>query len=125
MRRLGFDDYRALQRRSAEEPEWFWPAAIEDMGLEFSQQWDDVVDVSRGPEWAMWFVGGKLNLAWNCVHRWAAGELAEEEAAVWLAEDGGRVTLTWRELSEEVYRLAGGVAAVRKRPRAPGGGCPP
>ena len=71
MRRLGFDTYRGLQRRSAEDPEWFWPAAIDDMGLEFSQPWDHVVDLSRGPEWATWFVGGKLNLAWNCVHRWA------------------------------------------------------
>ncbi len=71
MRRLGLDDYRDLQRRSAEDPDWFWPAAIEDMGLEFSHPWDRVVDLSRGPEWATWFVGGKLNLARNCVHRWA------------------------------------------------------
>src|SRR5207247_9803875 len=62
MRRLGFDNYRELQRRSAGDPEWFWPAAIDDMGLEFSQPWDRVVDLSRGPEWATWFVGGKLNL---------------------------------------------------------------
>ena len=34
------------------------------------------VDESRGPEWATWFVGGRLNLAWNCVHRWAHGERA-------------------------------------------------
>ena len=32
------------------------------------------VDESRGPEWATWFVGGRLNLAWNCVHRWAHGD---------------------------------------------------
>ena len=48
-RRLGFDDYWELVRFSAEEPERFWPAAIEDMGLEFSQPWDAVVDLSRGP----------------------------------------------------------------------------
>src|SRR5207247_2526124 len=81
-------------------------AVIEDLGLEFSEPWTDVVDTSRGPEWARWFVGGKLNLAWNCVHRWAAGELAEEEAAVWQPEDGSRTALTWRELSDAVYRLA-------------------
>ena len=58
-RKLGFDDYCELVRFSAEEPERFWPAAIEDMGLEFSQPWDAVVDASRGPEWATWFVGGQ------------------------------------------------------------------
>jgi acetyl-CoA synthetase len=111
-RRLGVERYHDLQRLSVEAPERFWPAVVEDLGLEFSERWSEVVDTSRGPEWARWFVGGKLNLAWDCVHRWAAGELAEEEAAVWLPEDGARVAYTWRELSEEVYRLAEGLASV-------------
>ena len=81
-RKLGFDDYAKLVCFSQEEPERFWPAAIEDMGLEFSQPWDAVVDTSNGPEWATWFVGGKLNLAENCVHRWARGDRANAEAAV-------------------------------------------
>jgi acetyl-CoA synthetase len=111
-RRLGVERYHDLHRISIEEPERFWPAVVEDLGLEFSEPWTEVVDVSRGPEWATWFVGGKLNLAWSCVHRWAAGELAEEEAAVWLPEEGARVALTWRELSDEVYRLAEGLASI-------------
>ena len=37
-RKLGFDDYAALVRFSAEEPERFWPAAIDDLGLEFSRR---------------------------------------------------------------------------------------
>jgi acetyl-CoA synthetase len=111
-RRLGVERYHDLHRISVEEPERFWPAVIDDLGLEFSEPWTEVVDTSDGPEWAKWFVGGKLNLAWNCVHRWAAGELAEEEAAVWLSEDGQRVALTWRELSDAVYRLAEGLASI-------------
>ena len=111
-RRLDVERYHDLHRISVEEPERFWPALIEDLGLEFSDPWSEVVDASRGIEWARWFVGGKLNVAWNCVHKWAAGELAEEEAAVWYAEDGTRVALTWRELSDEVFRLAEGLAAI-------------
>jgi acetyl-CoA synthetase len=111
-RRLGIDGYRELHRVSVEEPERFWPAVIEDLGLEFSQPWQSVLDSSRGNEWTTWFDGGKLNLAWNCVHRWGAGELAEQEAAVWLGEDGARSSLTWRELSEEVFRLAEGLASI-------------
>jgi acetyl-CoA synthetase len=111
-RRLGVERYHDLHRISIEEPERFWPALIEDLGLEFSEPWTDVIDASRGPEWTQWFVGGKLNLAWNCVHRWAAGELAEEEAAVWQGEDGTRSTLTWRELSDAVFRLAEGLASL-------------
>ncbi|MGZ6728340.1 MAG: AMP-binding protein [Gaiellaceae bacterium] len=111
-RRLGFDDYWELVRFSAEEPERFWPAAIEDMGLEFSRPWNAVVDLSRGPEWATWFVGGKLNLAWNCVHRWAQGPRAGANAAVWQSEDGTRRALTYAELSDEVTRLAEALAAL-------------
>ncbi len=111
-RRLEFEDYASLVRFSAEEPERFWPAAIEDMGLEFSRPWDSVVDESRGPEWATWFVGGRLNLAWNCVHRWARGERAEAAAAVWQSEDGERRSLSYRELSREVTRLAEALSAL-------------
>ncbi len=111
-RRLGAKGYAELHRISVDEPERFWPALVDDLELEFSEPWTEVLDVSRGPEWTTWFVGGKLNLAWSCVHRWAAGELAEEEAAVWQPEDGGRVSLTWRELSDEVYRLAEGLASI-------------
>jgi acetyl-CoA synthetase len=105
MRRHGFDDYWELVRRSQEEPEWFWPAAIEDMGLEFAQPWEHVVDRSRGPEWATWFVGAKVNIAWNCVHRWAERR-PDAPAAVSLAEDGDRRELSFGELSRDVTRLA-------------------
>ena len=106
MRRHGIADYRELVRRSVDEREWFWPAVIEDMGIEFFEPWQQVVDLSRGPEWATWFTGGKLNIAWNCVHRWAAGPLAGTEAAIGLGEDGSRRSLTFAELSHEVVRLA-------------------
>ena len=105
-RRLGIGDYQELLRRSHEEPDWFWPAAVEDMGLDFTEPWSQVVDVSRGPEWATWFVGGKVNVAWNCVHRWARGAQSEAEAAVWEGEDGTSATFTFRQLSAAVTRLA-------------------
>jgi acetyl-CoA synthetase len=111
-RRLGFDDYWELVRFSAEEPERFWPQAIADMGLEFSRGWDQVCDLSRGPEWATWFVGGRLNLAWNCVHRWAGGARADAPAAVWQGEDGTRSALTYAELSDAVTRFAEALAAL-------------
>jgi len=112
MRRHGIDDYWELVRRSQDDPVWFWPAAIEDLELEFSRPWDQVVDLSRGPEWATWFVGGRLNLAWNCVHRWAASERADLEAAIWESEDGQRSVRTFRELSLEVTKLAEGLSAL-------------
>jgi acetyl-CoA synthetase len=106
MRRHGIADYRELVQRSVDDREWFWPAVVEDMGLDFFEPWEQVVDLSRGPEWATWFTGAKLNVAWNCVHRWAEGPHAGSEAAVGLGEDGSRRSLTFAELSREVTRLA-------------------
>src|SRR6266566_4900687 len=105
MRRHGIADYWELVRRSQDDPEWFWPAAIEDMGLEFSQPWKQVVDLSRGPEWATWFVGGRVNIASNCAHRW--GERRPDAiASIGLGEDGARREQTYGELSREVTKLA-------------------
>ncbi len=109
MRRLGCTDYRGLHRVSVEEPERFWPALIDDLGIEFSTPFDQVLDDSRGIEWCRWFVGGKLNVAWNCVHKWRG---REGEAVVGQAEDGERSALTWAELADEVYRLAEGLASL-------------
>src|SRR4051812_10530215 len=112
MRRHGFSSYRELVARSIEEPEWFWPAAVEDLGLEFAEPWSQVVDLSRGPEWATWFVGGKLNIAWNCVHRWRG----ERVAAVFRGEDGARRELSYAELSDAVTRLAERLVALGVEP---------
>jgi acetyl-CoA synthetase len=115
MRAHGCEDYWDLQRRSQEDPEWFWPAAVEDMGLEFSQPWTDLMDLSRGPEWATWFVGGKLNIAWNCVHRWAKRR-PSEVGAVFAGEDSDRREVTFAELSREVTRLGEGLVALGVEP---------
>jgi len=105
MRRAGAADYWELVRRSAAEPDWFWPLAIDDLGLEFSTPWEHVYDDSRGPEWTTWFTGGRVSIARNCVHRWAE-RTPDALAAVGLGENGSRSTLTFRELSHEVTRLA-------------------
>jgi acetyl-CoA synthetase len=115
MRTLGFDDYRTLQRFSQEEPERFWAAAVADMDIEFSQPWERVVDLSRGPEWATWFVGGKLNLAWNCVHRWAE-RTPDVVAGAWESEDGERHSLTFSELSRAVTRFAEALVGLGVEP---------
>jgi acetyl-CoA synthetase len=101
-RRLGADGYRELHRISIEDPDRFWPAVVEDLGIRFSTPWDTVVDTTRGPEWARWFVGGRLNLARACVHDHAS----DDEALVGLYEDGERESLTWREASRQVAQLA-------------------
>ena len=115
MRRHGIDDYWELVRRSQDDPEWFWPALIEDTGLEFSTPWDRVYDDSRGPEWTTWFPGSTVSIARNCVHRWAE-RTPDRVGAVFAGEDGTRRELTFAELSRDVTRLAEGLVRLGVEP---------
>jgi acetyl-CoA synthetase len=111
MRRFGCERYADLHRISIQEPERFWPELVDDLGIEFSAPWSRVLDTSDGAEWARWFVDGRLNLARVCAHRWGL-ERPDEEAAVFLGEDGERRSLSYGEVSDAVARLAEGLAAL-------------
>ncbi len=65
--RSGAASYAELVRRSVAEPDWFWALVVEDLGLEFARPWTRVLDDSRGPAWATWFVDGTVSIAHNCV----------------------------------------------------------
>jgi acetyl-CoA synthetase len=109
--RLGCASFAELHRVSVEEPDRFWRTVRDDLDIPLSRDWDEVLDESRGKEWTTWFTGARLNLATACVHR-RAGERPNEEAAVWLAEDGTRSALSWSELSHEVTRFAEALVAL-------------
>ena len=78
MRKHGFEDFHAFVKRTQDEPEWFWDEAVKDLGIDFFQPYDKVLDASEGPQWPRWFVGGTVNLTYNTVDRHAAnGEAGE------------------------------------------------
>jgi len=114
-RKLGCESYHELHRVSIEEPERFWPTVIEDLSLDFSTPWERVLDVSAGIEWATWFVGGRLNVATNCVHRFAERR-PDGVAAVFLGEDGERRERTYAQLSHETTQLAEALVALGVEP---------
>ena len=118
-RRLGFDDYWELVRFSAEEPERFWPAAIEDMGLEFSQPWEQVVrplaragvgDLVRRRE-----AQPRLELRAPLGAR-RAGRTPRPRSG--RARTASGASLSYRELSERGDALRRGARAARRRGRA-------
>ncbi len=121
MRKHGIEDYHELVRRSQDDPEWFWAEAIADLGLEFFEPYDKIVDDAEGPQWPRWFVGAKVNLTYNCVDRHAAGALANSPAIVWEGEEGATRTLTFSALGAEVDRAANGLVALGVREGDPVG----
>ena len=113
LRRLGFPDREAFLRFSRDEPERFWDEMLREMRVEWSEPYSQVVDLLRGPEWATWFTGGKLNIAHNCLDRWAD---TERVACIWETENGSSGSVTFRELKERADRVALELRARGLRP---------
>ena len=111
MRRHGIDDFHALVQRSIEDTEWFWPAAIEDVGLEFFTPFSQLVDTSQGIPFPRWFVGGAINLTYNCVDRHARSR-PDAPAIVWEGEDGATRKVTFTKLEVAVNKVANGLKSL-------------
>jgi acetyl-CoA synthetase len=94
--------YDALYRRSIEDPEGFWGEMAGR--LRWATPWQRVLDWQ--PPFAKWFVGGRLNLADNCLDRHLAGPRRNKAAIVWEGEPGDRRVLTYHALHREVCRFA-------------------
>jgi acetyl-CoA synthetase len=114
MRAHGIATEEELIERSTSDVEWFWDAAIRDLGLEFFEPSTSILDTSRGVEWATWFGGGSVNLAHNCVDRWAE-RTPHAPAIAWEGEEGTTRRVSYRELREASDRLANGLAALGVR----------
>src|SRR5437016_13431817 len=94
MAEVKIGDFSALRARSIDDPEWFWDAVVRFLGLEWLEPYKKVLDQSRGFPFATWFVGGKTNLAHNCVDRHAAND-GERLAIVGEGENGQERKLTY------------------------------
>jgi len=106
MRTQGIADLATLQRRSIEEPEWYWDAVVKDLGIRWSRRYTRVLDDSRGIQWPHWFPGGLLNFADNCVDRHVDAGRGAKPAIIWEGDDGQSRTLNYAELGREVAKLA-------------------
>ena len=111
MRAHGIESYEDLVRRSVDDIAWFWDAVVQDLGIEFFRPYTQVVDTSRGIEWSTWFGGGSVNLAYNCVDRWAE-RTPDAVAVIWEGEEGATRRVTYRELRELSDRLANGLVSL-------------
>ena len=102
------EEYETLYKQSIADPEAFWAGVAND--LHWFKRWDKVL------EWnlphAKWFVGGKLNLCYNCVDRHALGPRAAKTALIWEGEPGEIRRLTYAELHVEVQRFANALKSL-------------
>jgi acetyl-CoA synthetase len=94
--------YRRMHRESIHQPEKFW--AREARELTWQRPWKKVLQWK--PPFAKWFVGGKLNVAENCLDRHLQGPRRNKAAIIWEGEPGDKRILTYQQLHREVCRFA-------------------
>jgi acetyl-CoA synthetase len=109
MKRLGLNEREEFLRFSREETERFWEEILREMQVEWFEPYRQVMDASRGPEWTKWFLGGRLNIAHNCLDRWAASGAT---ACIWEGENGATRGMTFAGLEQEANRVARGLLAL-------------
>ena len=91
-----------MHRESIRQPEKFW--AREARELTWQKPWEKVLEWK--PPFAKWFVGGKLNVAENCLDRHLQGPRRNKAAIIWEGEPGDKRILTYQQLHREVCRFA-------------------
>ncbi|MCG0238276.1 MAG: acetate--CoA ligase [Firmicutes bacterium] len=90
-------DRLAFWARQAERLHWF-------------RKWDQVLQWD--PPFAKWFVGGKLNAAYNCLDRHLDSWRRTKAAIIWEGEPGEERVLTYQDLHREVCRFANALKAL-------------
>lgn len=110
IKRWGFSDIEQFHRASVDRPDWFWPAAAEDLGIPLRGPIRQVRDESAGRAFPRWFTGATLNIVESCVDRHAADPQQAARAAVTGEGDSGTCrSVTFAELKTEVDRFAAGL----------------
>jgi len=105
-------ELKALRALGARDPERFW-AKMAREHVSWFKPWKKVLDWK--PPFAKWFVGGKLNVSYNCLDRHLEGEHAwrrNKAAIIWEGEPGDVRTLTYGQLHAEVCRFANALQAL-------------
>jgi len=91
-----------VYKESSEDRLGFW--ATQSERLTWFEPWTEVLDWK--PPFAQWFVGGKLNAAYNCVDRHISTWRRNKAAIIFEGENGDSRVLTYQDLYREVSQFA-------------------
>ncbi len=92
----------SIYEEASGDLEGFWAEQAES--IDWFRKWDQVLDWDV-PD-ARWFVGGRLNVCYNCVDRHLSTWRKNRAAIIWEGEPGDERVLTYQDLYREVNRCA-------------------
>jgi len=87
---------------AAKDLEGFWARAAGD--LHWFAKWRTVLEWA--PPYAKWFVGGRTNIAYNCLDRHVKAGRRTKAAIIWEGEPGDERVLTYGDVLREVSKFA-------------------
>ncbi|HEX6729472.1 MAG TPA: acetate--CoA ligase [Pyrinomonadaceae bacterium] len=96
------EELERLRAEANANPESFWARMAEE--LHWFRKWDKVLEWE--PPHAQWFLGGKLNISYNCLDRHLSTWRKNKAAIIWEGEPGDGRTLTYQQLHTEVCKFA-------------------
>ena len=97
-----FEEYERIYAEAAADPSAFWEKQAQK--LDWFEKWTTVLEWNE--PFAKWFVGGKLNVAHNCLDRHLGTWRRNKAAIIWEGETGEIKTITYLQLHQEVSRFA-------------------
>jgi len=97
------EELENLRAEATTNPENFWARFAEDE-LHWFKKWEQILDWQ--PPHSRWFVGGTLNISYNCLDRHLQTWRRNKAALIWEGEPGDTRTLTYQQLHTEVCRFA-------------------
>jgi acetyl-CoA synthetase len=97
-----FREYEKLYTQAQDDPEGFWAGMAEE--LDWFTPWEKVLEWN--PPFAKWFIGGRTNIAHNCLDRHLTTARKNKAAIIWEGEPGDERILTYQALHREVCKFA-------------------
>jgi acetyl-CoA synthetase len=107
------EEYKKMYRTSLDDPQGFWGTYAGE--LAWTKPWDHVLEDDFQNGKVKWFVGGKLNAAYNCLDRHLHTQRKDKVAILWEGESGETRTYTYQQLHAEVCRFANALRSLGVR----------
>jgi acetyl-CoA synthetase len=96
------EEYDRIYAEAAADPEAFWAGIAKE--LHWFEPWTKVLEWDA--PWAKWFLGGKINISYNCLDRHVLAGRGDKIAFLWEGEPGDSRTLTYTEMLAQVELFA-------------------
>jgi acetyl-CoA synthetase len=101
---INTEKYEEMYKQSIDDPENFW--AEQAKKVDWTKKWDKVMDYDFNTADIKWYLGGKLNVTYNCIDRHLE-ERGDQKAIIWESDDPNLdKSYTYKELHKEVSRFA-------------------